>query len=197
MPQNSINLINTTLEYVAKQALKQQQKAQTRIQQRQLQSTPTVQRQIQLLQAQAVTLLELKELVTDASAIYTTKSILQQLTKTFQLGWTTNTLKAAWKDVMQLRHKQFATSTKSTTTPKKTTTKSTTQKPTPKKSTVKITPPTLKKEKNTTPMHQREQTARLIGSHNGKITGTDIDFVSGLCNNWQVWNACALLTSSR
>ena len=46
-------------------------------------------------------------------------------------------------------------------------------------------------------MSQREQTARPLGSQNGKITGTDIEFVSGLCNNWQVWNSCALLTSPR
>ena len=197
LPQNSINLINTTLEYVAKQALKQQQQAQTRIQQRRLQSTPTVIRQIQLLQSQAVTLLELKELVTDASSIYTTKSILQQLTKTFERGWTSNTLKSSWKEVMQLRHKPITTTTKTTSSPKKTPNKSTTRKPTPKKATVKITAPTLKKEKNTIPMNQREQTARPLGSHNGKITGTDIEFVSGLCNNWQVWNSCALLTSPR
>ena len=78
--------------------------------------------------------------------------------------------------------------------PRKQPTKQTTRppKPTP---TVTITPPTLKKEKDRLPMKSRPQAARPIGSHNGKITGTDIPYKKGKCNNWQVWNYYAMLQS--
>ena len=58
-------------------------------------------------------------------------------------------------------------------------------------------PPTLKKEKQTGPVAQRDQIPRPIGSHNGKITGTDIPFKAGKCNNWQVWSSCELLNTPR
>ena len=61
--------------------------------------------------------------------------------------------------------------------------------------TVTLTSPTLKKEKERVPLKSRPQAQRPIGSRGGKITGTDIPFKKGKCNNWQVWSYCAMLQS--
>ena len=98
LPGNSLELINGTLEYLAKEALKQQKIAQNRIDSGVLQPTLPTTRQIALLQSHAVTLLDLKDLVKDAIKLYTTKSILRQLTETFTVGWATNTMVVAWKE---------------------------------------------------------------------------------------------------
>ena len=199
LPQNSLQLINETLEFVATQALKQKEQAQKRIANGTLQNLPATQQQLQLLQAQAVNLLELKELVKDAFTLYTTKSILKQLSATLTIGWKSNQLIPAWKQAMQLRHKPPPT-TVATRPPRqpKPTTKQPQRAP---KTVTKVTlpAPTLKTETTQTrvPMKDRPQIARPIGSHKGKITGTNIDYKKGKCNNWQVWSSCALLSSPR
>ena len=200
LPQNSLQLINETLEYVATEALKQKQIAQNRIATGALQNTPATQQQLQLLQAQAVKLLELKDLVKDAFTLFTTKSILKQLSATLEVGWTSNQLIPAWKQAMQLRHKPPpTTSTTKQPRPTKSTNKQTTRAPrtTRTPQTVTIPAPTLKTEKTKerVPMKDRPQVPRPIGSRNGKITGTNIEYKKGKCNNWQVWSYCAMLNS--
>ena len=197
LPQNSAKLINQTLEYVATVAIKQSQLTQKQINNKQLQMTPSIQNQLTLLQINSVALLELKELVTDAANIYTIKSILHQLTETLQYGWTVMSLTTAWTQAMKLRHKTQSTSNNTT---KSTTTRTPRRRPSkqslPTKQTTKqarAPKTTVKTEKIT--VAQRKQTQRPIGSRNGKITGTDIDFVKGKCNNFQVWNECAVLSS--
>ena len=201
LPQNSQKLINETLEFVAKQAIKLRQETQKQIDQQRLQLTQPIKVQLNLLQTNAVLLLELKDLVTDSFTLYTTQSILKQLTKTLQLGWTQMNLQSAWRQTMQLRHRPAPQTQSTMKTPAKRTPRTpnpksrTKQKPTQTK--VTITPPTLKAEKQTGPVEQREQAPKPIGTHAGKITGTDIPFKAGKCNNWQVWSSCELLNTPR
>ena len=119
LPQNSKILINETLEFVAKKAIKLRQETQTLIQQGRLQSTMPIQTQLNLLQTNAVLLLDLKDLVSDAFTLYTTQSILKQLTKTLKLGWTQMNLQGTWTQTMQLRHREVPTAAGTTKTPAK------------------------------------------------------------------------------
>ena len=108
-------------------------------------------------------------------------------------------LQAVWTQTMQLRHRATAVSIVTPKTPAK----RPQRRPKPQskekatRSTVTIEAPTLKTEKETGPVASRNQIPKLIGSHNGKITGTDIPFKAGKCNNWQVWSHCEILNTPR
>ena len=110
-------------------------------------------------------------------------------------------LQSAWTQTMQLRHRPVATSSSTTKTPAKRTPRRPNPKPQTKakatRTKVTIEPPTLKTEKQTGPVAERNQIPKPIGSHGGKITGTDIPFKAGKCNNWQVWSHCEILNTPR
>ena len=198
LPRNSIELINETLEFIATQANILRTQAKKRIDGGLQQSTPATVAQMNLLDTNALALMDMKDLVTDVSKVYTTPSILHQLSAVFTNGWTQMRLTHEWRQQVKFKHKEPPAPR--TQTPKKTP-RQTPAKPKPRKQ-----PKPVKQPKQTTvkvepslkgvPMWDRKQKNQHIGSRYGKITGTEIPTIKGNCNNWQIWSDCVPQNSS-
>ena len=189
LPSNAQQLINDTLQYVAEQALAYKKSTEDKIRNGQLRSTTIIEAQLQLLQTNSLALMELKQSITNAAAVYTINSIVRQLTAVLAHGWATQRMHYEWRFQCFLRFKQPPKPTRTPATPQKAPTK-----PKPKSNPRTAKPQKklgIKKENDgKLPMWDRVQEDRHIGSRWGKITGTDIDTKKGNCNNFQVWSTC-------